>query len=352
MGHYRKDMITIMMTNTCNLDCKYCYVEKNQENIKTIDINFAKAAIKDYFKDNESPAVRFFADGEPTLAFNKIIEIKEYALSITDKNVTFELQTNGVFSEDVCNWIRDNIDIVFISFDGPPEVNDILRGKSYIIEENIKRLVKSDKVILGLRATLSSLNYKIQKEYIDYLNNIGVKILFSDLIFPKVGESDSEYALKYQEFIDTFVEAREYAEGLGIFYSTMYAANFDEEVEVGCRACLPTPHLTVDGYVTCCDMCTSGNSSLSDLIYGEFDESTLTINYDFEKMEKIKSRNKYNITECRECEVSDYCAGACMGEAVNETGDILGVKDESCLAIKYLWRKLGGQPIELPYLHP
>lgn len=352
MGHYRKKMITIFMTNTCNLECKYCYVEKNLKKIETIDIEFAKQGIKDYFLNNKAPAVRFFADGEPTLAIQKIKNLKVYAESITNKKVVFEIQTNGYFSKDVAKWLGENMDYIFISLDGPKDINDILRGNTEIIEENLKELSKYKNLILGVRATITKLNNHKQVEFIKHLKDIGVNILFADLVFAKVGESESDIGVDYKKFIDKFVEAYEYAKKENFFYSTMFASNFDEVVDCGCRACLPTPHLTVDGYVTCCDMCTSGDSSLESLIYGEYSKETNSIKYFDKKIEKIKERKKYNIPECKICEIKDYCGGACLGEALNETQDLLGVKSETCQAIKYLWDKLGKKEIKLPYLHP
>lgn len=352
MGHCRKKMITLLMTNTCNLDCKYCYVEKDIDKVKTINIDFAKNGIRDYFQNNASPAVRFFADGEPTLAFEKIKLLKEYSQEISNKKVLFEIQTNGCFNEEIRDWLAENMDIIFISLDGPAEINDKLRGNTSLIENNLKFLSKIKNLTLGVRATITSLNNDKQKEIINYLRKLGVNILFADLVFSKVGEGATNIGVDYKKFIDKYVEAYEYSKKIDFFYSTMFAANFDEEVECGCRACLPTPHLTVDGYVSCCDMCTSGNSSLNELIYGKFIENENRIEYYQDKINNIKLRNKFNIPACIECEIKDYCAGACLGEALNETGNIFGVKEEACMAIKYLWEKLGKKKIELKYLHP
>ena len=133
----------------------------------------------------------------------------------------------------------------------------------------------------------------------------------------------------------------------------MYCANFDEEVIYACRSCLPTPHVTPDGYITCCDMCvTADDASMKELIYGVYDERLDTIFYDQKAIEHIQSRKAENIPECRNCEVRNYCAGACLGEALNETGSFYGVKKESCDAIRYLWKKLGSKPIKNKYLHP
>lgn len=359
MGHFRKRMISIFMTSTCNMKCMYCYLEKNEGNLaRVIDVQFAKRGIEDFFLDNEEPAVRFFAEGEPTLAFKEMVEIKEYADRLSKHRAIYELQTNGMFGRSVAEWIRDNINIVFISLDGPPDIQDALRvtkgglGTSDILEKNIRILQENPKLQLGIRATINALNNNRQIEMIDYFYSLGIRIVFGDLIFSSVGSTEKPLNVGYKEFVDEYIKARKYAENQGVFYGTMFAANFDEEVTYACRACLPTPHLTVDGYVSCCDMCVRGDSILKELIYGKYDPINNLIEYDTEAIRKIRSRRADNIEECKNCEVKHYCAGGCLGEALNETGNFWGVKEDSCRAIRYLWESLDSRPIKLPYLHP
>ena len=366
MGHWRKQMISILVTNRCNMACKYCYLgDKNIRDEKpkrVIDINFAKRAIKDYFSSQPRPAVRFFADGEPTQEMGIIKELYAYSEGLTNNVSYFELQSNGLFSRENAMWIRDHIDIVFISCDGMPDVNDFQRVSksgapvSATVEENMRIMAENPKCQVGARATITRYNVCKQKEMIDYFHSIGVKILFSDKVFAPIGGSAEDFNIDYKTFVDEFVEARQYAidkYGDDFFYGTMYSANFDEEVIYACRSCLPTPHITPDGYVTCCDMCvTADDVSMKELIYGVYDKNLDTIFYDTKAIERIRSRKAENIPECRNCEVRNYCAGACLGEALNETGSIYGVKTESCDAIRYLWEKLGKKPIKNRFLHP
>jgi len=358
MGHFRKKMITIFMTNQCNMRCKYCYLGDSENVKESIDLKFAKRAIQDYFISNPEPAVRFFANGEPTLEFEKMIEIYDFSCSICEKKPLFELQTNGFFGISEAEWIKNNIDIVFVSIDGPPQINDINRitgagvGITDVVERNIKSLVAETNCTVGVRSTITKHNVKKQIELIDYFKSIGVNIVFGDMVFANVGGGLEDFGVDYITFVDEFVEAKKHAESIGTFYGTMFSSNFDECVEYACRSCIPTPHLTTDGCVTCCDMCVSANSSLKEMIYGRYDPLADVVVYDEKAIEKIRSRTGINIPACKACEVRDYCAGACFGEALNETGDFFGVKLDSCRAILYLWEKLGKTEIKNPYLHP
>jgi radical SAM protein with 4Fe4S-binding SPASM domain len=346
--------------------CKYCYLGCKENADKTerkvVDVKFAKRAIQDYFQHQARPAVRFFADGEPTLEMKLIKELYEYAEGLTNNIAFFELQTNGSFDDDSARWIRDHMDIVYISSDGCPSEHDFQRvnkngkGTSSVIEKNIRILAENPKLQLGCRATITKYNVFKQKEMIDYFHALGVKILFSDKVFAPIGGSAGQFNIDNKVFVDEFVEARAYAEkkyGDDFFYGSMYSANFDEEVIYACRSCTATPHVTPDGYISCCDLCVSGdNPTMRELIYGVYDSNLDKIFYDENAIVHIKSRKAENIMQCHNCEVRNYCAGACLGEALNETGDFYGVKEEACEAIRYLWQKLGGQPIKNKYLHP
>lgn len=353
MSHCRKRCLTVLLTDDCNLQCKYCYCGEEREK-KSINVDFVKCAIDDFVKQGNKLFIRFFGNGEPTLEFEKIKEIYNYAKSI-DNNALFEIQTNGTFNKKISDWIAKNINIVWISYDGTTEVNDFYRvnknkqGMSKIVEENIKNLNKKVDQ-LGVRATIGRKNLYKQKEIIDKMEELGVKYFYSDLMFANV-----ENKLYYEEEIDPleyakeFIKAKEYAEKKGIYYGSFFTINFDEKTNISCRACIPMPHLTVDGYVSCCDMGYS-DDDFKELIYGKYNEETNKIEYYEDRIKYIKERTVENLDDCKDCEIKYYCAGGCIGEAINENGSIYSIKKKNCEAIRYLANELLGEKI--PVLHP
>ena len=84
----------------------------------------------------------------------------------------------------------------------------------------------------------------------------------------------------------------------------------------------------------------------------EFDPDTSTIIYDQKKIAAIRSRKASNLVECQGCPVLYHCAGACLGEAVNETGRLLGVKKDYCEAIRFLAKHMPLNAGLFPYIHP
>src|SRR3972149_1824768 len=128
MGHSRKQQVTVFPTNQCNLRCVYCIASSGAEQThpQRIDLRFAKCGITDYFA-NGLTALRFYSSGEPTQAMDIVKSCVEYARSLAGEQLEVEMQTNGYFSEDDALWIADNINIVWVSLDAWPEINDSYR---------------------------------------------------------------------------------------------------------------------------------------------------------------------------------------------------------------------------------
>jgi len=290
--------------------------------------------------------------------------IREFALGLAGSNLKVEIQTNGVFPANIARWLAHNVDIIWISCDGPPDIQDTLRptidgGKtSAVIERNIAVLLdQGTEATVGVRSTITPLNLCRQPEMLEYFHGLGITAVFSDPVFPPV-ETDWRSVIELNlgedfimEYAREFLRAQKRAEELGVFYGSILTVNFDERTEYFCRACLPVPHLTTDGLVSCCDMAFLGHT-LPELIYGKFDPDTGTITYSQEKIASIQLRRASNLVECQGCDMLYHCAGACVGEGVNETGRLLGVKKDYCKARRFLAKRMPLDAGLYPYLHP
>lgn len=367
-SHYKKEMISIFVTTKCNLNCDYCFTNKNQNEHKgqTISFEFVKKGIDDYFTQKYMRHVRFFGAGEPTVEFDLLKRIRKYAVEKGGDAVTFEIQTNGAFTDAVAVWLKDNINIIWISCDGTPEIQDMhrpflnksdRRKTSEVIEKNIHILQGTgSKAFVGIRATITSENILKQKELIDYFYGLGIRDIWVDPIFPSVGKNvlEGENEFDTMLFAQEFLKATEYAYNKGMFYGSILTCNFNDSVNRHCRACLPVPHLTTDGFVSACDMALFGKDKnhMSPLIYGEWDEINRTINYHDDKIEYIRTRTTENMQHCEMCSAKEHCGGYCLGEVLNETGDLFGRKRGVCQAIRYLDNNLTFQMRKYKYTHP
>lgn len=376
-------MLSFFLTTRCNLCCSYCYNAKERNAIeeKTLPLEIAKAGIDWYFNQNDSRHIRFYGPGEPTQEFERLKEITAYAKAHPNRGekVTIEIQTNGVFTEDVRNWALDNFNIMWMSFDGMKDVqshnrplNSLFsslfnnRSSADVLEDNVKWLIsnKGDRnLMVGARVTITDININRQTEMVDYFYDLGIRYVWTNPLFHSVGKVpvclDEKKKLAYHFnmdlYLDNYLKAYEYAKSKGVFWGSFLAINFDGESPYHCRCCTPlsAPHLTPDGYISACDMVVLGEKPyhMSPFIVGKWDADTHEFWIDLEKVKVLENRKSTEMSHCRNCPVKLHCGGCCLGETVNEFGRLDGQNVVKCRAIRQLYEKLGVcEPYK--YLHP
>ncbi len=214
-----------------------------------------------------------------------------------------------------------------------------------------------ERTFVGARATVVKETVDRQDELVEYFHNMGIQWLYVNPVLEPVRRAGREgrgsiTQVDLMKFADGFVRGWQRAQELGMFFGNSLIFNFDEPVRYACRTCLPTPQLTTDGYVSACDLGLYGDSPLSDLIYGKYDEENDRIIYDDEKIKRLRTRSIENMKRCMKCEVRQNCAGQCVGRAYHQTGDMFGTIPEYCRAIRYLARYIPRNTGAVRYTHP
>lgn len=383
MPHCNKKMLSFFLTTKCNLCCRYCYNAKERNAIeeKTLPLEIAKAGVDWYFARNESRHIRFYGPGEPTQEFERIKEITAYAKAYPDggENVTVEIQTNGVFTDDIRNWVLDNFNIIWMSFDGMKDVqsynrplksiyNEIFdnRSSADVLEDNVRWLIsnKGDRnLMVGARVTITDINIDRQMEMVDYFYGLGIRYVWTNPLFYDVGkvpvcedeQKKTSYHFDMDSYIDNYLKAYGYARSKGIFWGSFLTINFDGESSYHCRCCTPlsAPHLTPDGYISACDMVVLGSEPyhMGHFIVGKWDSETKSFILYEDKIRSLNDRSSMMIGHCKNCPAKLHCGGYCLGETVNETGKLDGQNPVKCAAVQKLYKELG--PCDTyPYLHP
>lgn len=365
MGFWRKEQITILLTATCNLNCYYCYMPKLKvdEEERLINVDFAKIGINDYFNSGKQKAIRFFSPGEPTIAFKEMVEITEYARKLAKDDLIIEIETNGYFNNEIAEWIENNVNIVWISCDGSSEIQDLqrptLKGNksSDIVMSNIQRFAKNSKIQFGVRATISDENLYKQCELIEFFNTLNVKYVSAAPMYrSKVNKNITKTPI--MDFAKGFIPAFHRALELNMFYQNLLIVNFDEEVNIYCQASTPTPRLTPDGFVSCCDWASLGpkyipNGVLEDLIFGHYVPEEQRIIYYPERIANIQKRNVEFLSkgDCKDCFVLKHCAGGCVGKIASITDNIYKMDNNWCDSVKFLYNNLNIKK-RFPVLNP
>jgi sulfatase maturation enzyme AslB (radical SAM superfamily) len=94
---------------------------------QTLPLHIAKAGIDYFFSINPSRHIRFYGPGEATQEFKLMKDIAAYAKEKAGEELSVEIQTNGCFERSIREWILDNINIIWVSFDGEPDIQNANR---------------------------------------------------------------------------------------------------------------------------------------------------------------------------------------------------------------------------------
>jgi len=162
-------LIVLWTTSKCNLKCRYCYASEAKENS---DMDFETAIkVLDYFGQ---PMKIQFAGGEPLLNYDLICKVCEYVKQ-QGYDATFQMQTNGtLIDEEKAKGIKEMKIAVGVSFDGPPDINEWLRGGTKKAVHGIRCLAHAG-VKININSVVTAQNINRLPELADfalYLGNV------------------------------------------------------------------------------------------------------------------------------------------------------------------------------------
>lgn len=156
---YRSSCV-LYVTATCNLACKYCYIDKTPI-LKEIDQLLTNSYKDDYyfnfmkemFNQEKLDSIEFWG-GEPSYGLERAIPTIKKAIKYFPNLRNFMFSTNLTANncvENIINFYKqiitfDNRKFIFdlqLSLDGPPEINDYNRGNGTTkkFSENFAKLV-------------------------------------------------------------------------------------------------------------------------------------------------------------------------------------------------------------------
>lgn len=200
--------LTFVVTQECNLRCKYCYmVGKNDESKMSFEV--AKMAI-DYFISNKDDffqteyIILDFIGGEPLLEIDLIDKIVDYFLLETYKRRSpwfgkfrISIGTNGILydSENVQKFISKNKDFLSmgITIDGIKEKHDMQRiypdgTGSYEDVIRNQKLKMLQGIPGGTKVTIGHEDISLIKDSITHLWSLGLDDIPANVVFEDVWE--------------------------------------------------------------------------------------------------------------------------------------------------------------------
>jgi len=182
--------VIMKVTNDCNMNCKYCFVEKSAPRNRIISLETVKRLFDELEIHSPSQSIQLiWHGGEPLLAsldfFQGVINLqKEYK-----KEYVNSIQTNGtLLTEEFARFFKENTFEIGVSLDGPKQLNDLVRvyrsGKSSFEKVvNNMMILKKLKIHFGLLSTLSKANVRNAREIYSFCKEYELPLKFSLLYF-------------------------------------------------------------------------------------------------------------------------------------------------------------------------
>lgn len=207
---------TFVVTESCNLACKYCYqIKKNNKSAMSFEV--AKKAVDfvlDRYGDEESSMTFDFIGGEPFLEVDLIDKVCDYIkLELYRRNYkwfndySFSITTNGTLYNDpkVQKFISKNKNKlqITISIDGNETKHDMQRVKtdgtgSYKdIIKNVELWIKQFPNA-NTKVTFASDDLPQLKDSIIHLWNLGIKNVPANVVYENVWKDGDDELLEQQ----------------------------------------------------------------------------------------------------------------------------------------------------------
>lgn len=353
----------INTTHTCNLSCKYCFVEEGYNTFSgkgasnaitdiTISelINFAVKYCEEYDK------VTFhFYGGEPLLLFDKVKEITEKAYN-TFKNLRatalFFITTNGtLINDEIANFFNLYKYKVLISFDGEDYTHNSMRvfhngeGSHNTVLNNIRFLKNYTNITIGLSAVIHNQN-RLLTTY-NYLKSFSPAFIKAEYIrtpegspFELKGNSKELYFKDLEKIADEVVDDL-LNDRVPIDYrfnSRVLQIWRQIEREEFCSAGCHILGIAANGDIFPCTLLIGDKSSFLGDVKNGLDDS---------KRDKFISWHKYTGKQsCQICEERIYCGGGCSAMWKNTNQGFCDfIKHEIKLA-KYIYNRVAKEKPE------
>lgn len=338
--------ITLMLTQDCNLACKYCYggdSGKYNSSGEIMSKEIAFRAIDYLFK--KSPNENFyyitFFGGEPLLNFTVLRQTVEYCEELFgkyEKKVGYAVTTNATLLKDeYIDFLKEKEFGITISMDGTKEIHDKYRvfpnqkGSYDIIVKNIEKLVKKN-IRFTIRATLAAEFFDKYDEVYSHLISLGANSVFisrvsvysninnnklsyierdsdnndlSTSFNKKTINSDKLNSIKKEIEIEKIISSIRYASRKRIFCGFMKGC-----IAVSCNGDFyPCQrYVGLDG----------------------FEFGNLNNGIDKKRMQNILDELDKNTRKCEKCFARNICQRNCIRDISVEGGTFYSFSDEFC----------------------
>lgn len=349
------NILYLLLTDTCNLMCKYCYFLANMEDhhrYSLMSTDVAKRALDMFTRSVKKSVYDGYKDqqiviygGEPTLNKKTLMFTLDYIVQIKKNkklpdSVGVTINTNGIkLDNDIIESAKKAGATIAISIDGPEHIHDKLRvypdGKPTLADVIEKyKLAQSMGAKTGLCCTVDDHNLGRLTSVLDWLSDeLDVKGMgFNILLENKKSLSLTEYDEYSQATAKELIECFKLARSKGIYEDRVMrrVRNFVEKTPVysDCGGCGLQMVVAPDGDIGVCQAFCGTKEYFVSADLNEFEPDQ----HEFWK--EWRKRSPLNMEQCKDCLALGNCGGGCPYSAYERKGSIWELDERFCVHAK------------------
>jgi len=319
-GFIKRSKRVIVITEDCNMACKYCYEGKKIK--KNMTSEMISKIVYSLFEEAKSKKQKLCSiavfGGEPTLAYcqlKKMVNLVRKLEAEYNINCLMNIVSNGKFNRDIADFLIQEFDNIYISFDAPLDIFIEQRGTEsdyYQIYENCKYIYRnSDK--LNFKIIVTSKGLHRLSEIMDFYDR---EFLFVPQMYqPVMIDSTNDLYVDYNDFLIAFAKAK-YSRITSKIITTSLFKHYPSIKMCNLHA---RRIIYPDGKIMACHRINFDGLTPSQHIFllGHINNS---LNND--KIENLKMINVNNIDKCTNCFAKYHCAGGCTAIKLFENKNV------------------------------
>jgi len=335
--------MTLILTNTCNLACTYCYATEWENSVdRNMEFETAMQGVERMIRETIQKKISIiFTGGEPLLKYELIKDIVKKTKELcseANKSAMFSFITNGLLlDEEKITFFKANDIRYTISIDGFGEeanANRVLKngGSSYsMILDAIKVSVKND-VKFQVRITVTKKNLNVYTS-VKELRKLGVD---NFKILPLISVDENDDVLTSED-IEIFKSSLDKVfEDYKASPNSFKIIPFESFKNIGNQ-----PTSLIDGFI-----CKAGATSAVMTPEGDYyscaellDRSKFKMgNVNDEQLNKVYQHRMFS-EKCKGCEINKKCTFGCYARFEMMTGNPCEPDDIFCEMSKYYYKK-------------
>lgn len=319
--------LTLHLTDSCNLACKYCYVNQSVHNMS---LAVAKAAVDMAAKQPGHTGIIFFG-GEPLLRRQLIYDTVAYGNSLNlQGKFHYKITTNGtLLDREFLNFSRENEIFIALSHDGvAQDVNRVTHDDCGTFEAVTQAATALLKVrpYAPVMMTVAPNTVGFYAQGVQYLYELGFRYLICSLDYAGNWSEHDLRTLKQQYEI-----LSDWYETLTLREEKFYFSPFEVKISSHIR-----------GKNHCAERCELGKKQISVAPDGrlypcvqfvgreEYCIGDVFSGIDREKQQQLYLLNEKEKAPCQDCAIQNRCNHHCACLNMQSTGDLRAVSPVLC----------------------